>query len=73
MLVSHVYKNAILVVLRFYDLLMSSKLNFDDNANFRSCICSMFVDLRWSDLLRWSKLDVDWKILVSHVFIFRCL
>ena len=31
--------------------------------------CSMFVDKKWSDLLRWPKLDVDWKLLVFYVFV----
>ena len=69
MLASRVYEHVISVVLRIYDLLMSSKIDFDGNINFRSCKCSMFVDKKWSDLLRWPKLDVDWKLLVSHVFV----
>ena len=68
MLASRVYEHVISVVLRIYDLLMSSKIDFDGNINFRSCKCSMIVDKKWSDLLRWPKLDVDWKLLVSHVF-----
>ena len=56
MLASRVYDHVISVVLRMYDLLMSSSIGFDGDVNFRSCKCSMFVDKKWSELLRCSKL-----------------
>ena len=74
MMVSHFSKNVFSVVLRFYDLLVSSTLNSDGNVNLCNCICSMIENLKRSDLSKWSKLDVDRKRLVSHIFIFvRCL